>query len=162
MFKHILSIAVLIACFGCTTTTSVPIAPADLVKIIEVPGQSKDNLYVRTNIWFVENFNSAESVIQFSDKEAGRITGKYTFTYGDGIYNYAVKQNIDVEVKEGKARIKIYEPFRKYISSMGSPSNDTYKPVKPGTKTMTRVVQKWDQLADGFINHIKNRENENW
>ncbi|WP_107822016.1 DUF4468 domain-containing protein [Mangrovibacterium marinum] len=45
-------------------------------QVIEVPG-TKDELYVKANEWMVRSFNNAKSVIQFQDKEAGKIMGKY-------------------------------------------------------------------------------------
>jgi hypothetical protein len=42
--------------------------------------KSKDSLFVECNLWVINNFNSAKSVIQYSDKEYGVIAGKYIVT----------------------------------------------------------------------------------
>ena len=47
--------------------------PVDTVK----PAGSKAELFVKANLWMVDQFKSAKSVIQYSDKEAGVIKGKY-------------------------------------------------------------------------------------
>ncbi len=40
--------------------------------VIEVPNKSKNSLYVSANSWFVDTFDYAGSVIEFTDKEEGR------------------------------------------------------------------------------------------
>jgi len=75
---------------------------------------SKNDLFVKANQWMVKTFNNAESVIQFSDKESGTITGKYMLkqTYSVGS-NYQYVPNggifavINIDIKDNKARITI-------------------------------------------------------
>lgn len=57
----------------------------------------------------VDTFNNAESVIQFSDKESGSISGRYLLgtvvapsQYGSGTKAYAT---IKIKVKDGAAKI---------------------------------------------------------
>ena len=47
--------------------------------IFDYPNKTNDQLYILANTWFVEYFNSDESIIEFQDKENGKIAGKYTF-----------------------------------------------------------------------------------
>jgi hypothetical protein len=47
--------------------------PIDTVR----PAGTKAELFVKANLWMVDQFKSAKSVIQYSDKEAGVIKGKY-------------------------------------------------------------------------------------
>ena len=49
--------------------------------IVEIPGASKDELFVKASTWMVETFNSSKSVTQYSDKEAGVIKGKYIISF---------------------------------------------------------------------------------
>lgn len=64
---------------GCATMMGAKAAPEmrTFEKVIEISDKSKDQIYIKANGWFVETFNSAESVIEFQDKEAGKIMGKY-------------------------------------------------------------------------------------
>ncbi len=39
--------------------------------IQEFPGKTKDVLFLNTNSWYVEAFNSAKAVMEFGDKEQG-------------------------------------------------------------------------------------------
>ena len=47
---------------------------------IAVDGDKKD-LFTDLNIWVIQNFQSAKTVIQYSDKEAGVISGRYLERY---------------------------------------------------------------------------------
>ena len=90
---------------------------------------AKDVNYVNANEWMVEAFNNAESVIQFTDKEAGIVKGKYTVFsgnsgrlvhYGYGITNTVgayegVKATITVRVKDSLARLEIV-PDKKQVT----------------------------------------------
>src|SRR5690625_7103367 len=80
----------------------------------------KDDLYIRTNGWFVETFNSPESVIEFQDKEAGKIMGKYVYTYSEGVYTYAVRQTISIDIREGRLRMSIRERSEEHTSELQS------------------------------------------
>lgn len=80
-------------------------------KVVYVTNEQKNDLYVKANNWMVDTFNNAESVIQFTDKESGSITGRYLLgvplqpsKYGDGIKAYAT---IKIQVKDGAGRIMI-------------------------------------------------------
>ena len=44
--------------------------------IIEVPGKTKDQIYVSLHSWFVSSFNSGKSDVQMTDKEQGVILAK--------------------------------------------------------------------------------------
>lgn len=95
-------------------TTEVSIPPTE--EIFELEG-SKNDLYVRSNKWMVENFNNAKSVIQFSDKEAGVVAGKYLIgtvgSMGTGLASSYVGPTKDVfaiitiDVKDNAAKISL-------------------------------------------------------
>ncbi|WP_026449922.1 DUF4468 domain-containing protein [Aequorivita capsosiphonis] len=75
--------------------------------------ENKDDLYIKSNNWMVETFVSAKSVVQFSDKETGIVTGRYllkeTFKEQNGIKVpinsiYAI---IKIQVKDNACKISI-------------------------------------------------------
>lgn len=101
-------------------TTNVSVPPIE--EVINLEG-SKNDLYVRANKWMVENFNNAKSVIQFSDKEAGVVAGKYLIgtvgSMGTGLASSYVGPTKDVfavitiDVKDNAAKITLTsEPFQ--------------------------------------------------
>jgi len=90
-------------------TTGVP--QIDYSKIIDVPKMSKDDLFVKTNLWAVGYFNKADSVIEYSDKGAGIISGKFIgethFIMGGLSGSQAVKSIFTISVKDEKVKLDL-------------------------------------------------------
>jgi hypothetical protein len=117
------------------------------IKVFEdLPG-NKNQLFVKANEWMVKTFNSAESVIQFSDKEEGTIIGKYLMFgevhsggYGVTVDN-RVYAKIDIRIKDNKARISI-EPLDKW----------QYDPSGISIYKLSResALDEMDGLSDGL------------
>lgn len=88
--------------------TAIQVTTSKVNNVIEISG-TKDVLYIKANEWIVRTFNNAKSVIQFQDKEAGKIMGKYLMhsyqTSGSDIYSL-----ISIEVKDNATKIDI-EPL---------------------------------------------------
>jgi hypothetical protein len=80
------------------------------ISVIDAPGISQDVLYRRLNSWFVDTFKSAESVIQYQDKDEGIIKGKYSFDIMRGLEKTPMLGTITVEVKEGRYRAQFSDP----------------------------------------------------
>ena|ERR1035437_2484093 len=76
LFICSLTILLLSSC----ATTQTAFTPITLTETATVIG-SKNDVYVKANLWLVDVFNSAKSVIQFSDKDAGVIKGKYNLYF---------------------------------------------------------------------------------
>ena len=94
------------------TTESVPVS-----KVIQVENANKDELYVKANNWMVTAFNDAESVIQFTDKESGTITGKYLLGTVSQANQYEPANRVfallNIQFKDGATNITITpESFR--------------------------------------------------
>lgn len=83
--------------------------------IFDYPNKTNDQLYILANTWFVEYFNSDESIIEFQDKENGKIAGKYTFQHGNDIYYYMIKQTISIDIKNEKLKLIFLNPVYKTI-----------------------------------------------
>ena len=79
--------------------------------IVEIPGASKDELFVKASTWMVETFNSSKSVTQYSDKEAGVIKGKYIISFTQGLLDAECESIITIECKDEKCRIIISDPY---------------------------------------------------
>lgn len=108
---------------GCMTAKFVSY-DEPISKIIEVEGKSKDKLFVDANNWMVSVFKSAESVIEFSDKEEGAIIGKYlmggsasTPNGWGGYIDTRVYAKINIWAKEGRVKIDVIPNDFSYYSS---------------------------------------------
>ncbi len=143
---------------GCATMMENDLTPdqAKVVRVFESSGQSKDRLFVIANSWAVDTFVSAESVIEFSDKEAGMIKGKYTTDFIEGVYVYSLKSTFTVEVKDGAARITIADPYFKATSGMGQAYNNvTYSPMRSSSSFEKNCRPKYEALAASFGEAVK-------
>ena len=109
--KKIILIALLALTTSCKTTKFTGYANL-LTGNVETEKTLEEN-YIAANEFMVENFNHGESVIQFSDKEAGIVKGKYFM----GSYRIVKKgilagvQNVycvvTIRVKDGAAKIEV-------------------------------------------------------
>lgn len=120
----ILATTVLILSSCVMTGAKVSPEMREFSEVINVPNKDKSILYVNVNEWFVNNFNSAESVIEFQDKESGKIMGKYTSSYSEGIHYYMVEQTISIDVKDSKIKLVFSNPRYKIT---GDALNGNYR-----------------------------------
>ena len=129
-------------------------------KIIEVPNTSADELYVKCNEWFVRTFVSAESVIEFSDKENGKILGKYVFK----VFPSRIKSTITIDIKDNKIRFKCDTPT--VLSVSPDIQNDLvlteeHTQYRSWKKTLSKINLVWETLAvDLELSLID--ENDDW
>jgi|AntAceMinimDraft_9_1070365.scaffolds.fasta_scaffold29049_2 hypothetical protein len=108
-------------------------------KIFEIPNTNQNELYVRANSWFVNAFKSAESVIQFQDKDAGKIMGKYRLfiTIGHPLSLTAgCTSIITVDIKDNKARL--------FITGLES---DYGADMTKDLEAIKSALITWDKLA---------------
>lgn len=128
-------------------------------KIIKIE-QLKEDLWVKTNQWFVETFNNAESVIQFQDKEAGKMVGKYVYSYGviSGYTSqYNIKSIISIDVRDAEVRIQIYDPYYSKTYASGYSTRTTqYIPANGIKMVDEKIKPEWKKL----ITDLENRLNE--
>jgi len=152
MKKIYIFISLIFILVGCFTIASdiEPVKGEVGSLIVELENISKDELYIMANSWAVDTFVSAESVIEFQDKEAGIIKGKYFTSFLNGIYLINVKTIITVEVKEGKARIQLTDPLRQAIyHDVGGKIITSYESIN--TKSIMEKMQpEWDNLLNSF------------
>lgn len=94
----------------------------EITEYVEVQ-DTKENLFVKSNLWLVDAFNDAEAVTQYSDKEAGVIAGKYVIDSSGLNSMYNLKAVIKIFIQNNRARISIYPlPFTGY-TGYGSTSD---------------------------------------
>lgn len=115
-------------------------------KIINIKG-SKNELYIKANEWMVRSFNSAKSVIQFQDKESGRIVGKYTlFNVSNAQFSsldQTVSAIVTILVKDDAAKIDI-EPTEGW----------KFQSATIWSYRKDQADYDMDQLANSFITYM--------
>lgn len=104
--------------------------PLEYSEVIYTDSVGKDMIYAAIYEWFALNYNSANDVIQMSDKEAGIIiakgikrysAGKWNRTCYEGIINYAIK----VYTKDNRYKVVLtnfihsVDPQRNPVCALG-------------------------------------------
>ena len=147
---------------GCSSVKMTPATQEDLTlrSTVEVPGIAHNDIYIRDNAWMVKTFNNAESVIQYQDKEAGRIIGKYHSKLSWNLADFNTSSIITIEVKDERARITFSDPHRQLVSS--SPYADTsWHPVD--SKTIAdKIKSEWSVLVHDFTSSLTTPADEDW
>uniref|UniRef100_UPI003216C0D2 DUF4468 domain-containing protein n=1 Tax=uncultured Draconibacterium sp. TaxID=1573823 RepID=UPI003216C0D2 len=135
--------------FGCTVQKIIPSEESTIEKIIEIPDRSKNELYISANSWFVETFRSAESVIQFQDKEAGKIMGKYVYFAQKGLSSIDIQQTISIDIKDNRVRVNINDPRYR----LNGIAFIDYMPVND-RKTLDQVHVEWNKLIESLTSYL--------
>lgn len=144
MKKSILLFLFVVVFLSCA---SVPPSEMNFSEVIEVPKETMGNLYIKANIWFVETFANAESVIQFSDKEKGVITGRYAYSFIHVGAPCIVFSVVNFEAREGRYRISIYQPqlFTGTYRTPNDPTRYGYPPL---------IQKSWNDLASSLKSYM--------
>jgi hypothetical protein len=103
-------IFILIFASSCATIPASFSADDDVSKTVDDLTGSKNQLYAKATEWLITYFGSAESVIQYADKEDGIIIGKYVLrsvAVQGTSKAYELFATITIQVMDNKARIDI-------------------------------------------------------
>ena len=146
--------------FGCVSTKSVEMQPFE--EIVDVPGKMADDLFVKSNSWMVDNFKNANSVVQFSDKAAGVIKGKYIApNIQDGMYLYDIQSTITIEVKDERYRISMADPVVYYLGTTYAPTAGNRQVYPLYDKLADKLKVEWSNLAQSLKNNLTSNSS-NW
>ena len=154
---------------SCATTSSADLTElyTGVQKVIDIPNNSKAELFVKANNWAVAAFNNAESVIEFSDKDSGSITGKYIAKYSSvsipfGICSVEPLTLMRVEIKDNKARISLNLTGIDYYNGAGVKFNDTAGVNSCFKKAEADILKaKWDEMIASLETAL-NANNADW
>ncbi len=84
--------------------------------IVDVPNKSKDFIFAAANKWMLDTFKGRNGGIQSADKEQGQIIGENSFKlaheasdFFHAPMGYTFKFKIQIDCKDGKYRIQLYD-----------------------------------------------------
>lgn len=149
----ILGLALLLV--SCATVK--PSEVKGMTKVVDVPGVSKDELFVKASTWMVEAFNSSKSVIQYSDKEAGVIKGKYVIDFPQLTAQGSCDATITIECKDEKCRLIIDDPYDFRVRDIYST-----RIVNMTQKGFDTVIENISYLCESFEKYIKEEQDTSW
>ncbi len=97
---------------GCASFEPINREELKIKKTFELP-KTKEELWLISMDWMVNEFVSAKDVIQFSEKEQGIIIGKGITQITYTLWPVDTCFTLKIETKDNKARITVYDPYIK-------------------------------------------------
>ncbi len=150
-----------------TTISILAQEPITYEKVIKADSIDKSDLFFMINDWFATNYNSAQDVIQLSDKEKGAIIGKgvtdyfYGEKYSNNSFNGHLDYTIKVYVKDNRYKVIITNIKHKGVSSLGLITSDSLHTTKKGwmkkynNEAWINVKDKSSQFADDVFESLE-------
>jgi hypothetical protein len=158
--KFTLLSTILLILISCGTSRVIVETPETEIKNID-NNSNKNSNFIKANEWMVQAFNNAKSVIQFKDKEAGIVKGKYVMKDGYtaiSAYDFsrpAFFSIITLRVKDKAVRIEVQAPSGMYSQK------DIYGGNLGFTKEM--FLAESNKLISSFEAFMKKESiNDNW
>jgi len=140
--------------FTACTPYGRPTEPITYNEVVETSSISKDDLFTKVSLWFVETFQSTDYTIQFSDKESGVIAGNYT---GRSITNtlgdiYELSATITIEIKDGRYRLTFASPMYRDVGSLigGVNNRNTVKLPVVSQWMADETMKDWKGLSESL------------
>lgn len=156
--KNTLLVLLIAINFSCMSVKTLAYEGEPLTETIEL-NSNKDSNYVKANEWMVETFGDAESVIQFVDKEAGIIKGKYMMYQGQKASQYSPSVQsyfamITIRVRDNAAKIEV-DPTSKFTVTnyMGSKIGFTPELFKSSAQNL---------ISDFSVKMKNQSKNDDW
>lgn len=160
-----LLIFVLTGCVG-----AMPAQKADMSyqKVVELPNQSKDQIYEKSKQWIASTFKSAKAVIEYENKLDGTIIGNGSIdrpaTSINPMASGQVRFLMREDIKEGKVRLT-FENLVVYAA----PSYNSMLGVTPGGEyplleaDVIPVREKFDAISADLAKYILgSAKADNW
>jgi hypothetical protein len=107
MIKKILPFAALTVSIMITGCANTEYKPVEVTSVINIPNQSKGDLFKKTRQWFSQYFVSGETAVDYEDAESGVIIGNGIANIGHDTFGVVVrkfKYNIRIDTKDNKFR----------------------------------------------------------
>ena len=118
------------------------VTPLTYSEVIQVDGVSKDELFSRAKLFFVNTYNNATKVIQNEDKDAGIIAGKAITSdniiigkfSGSGATDAPATYTITLAVKDGRYKYTITDIVQEKLGLLTTSPDNPDIPVMAGKK----------------------------
>ncbi len=140
---------------------------AELQKIVEVPGFTKQQIHQQAKIWIAENFRSAKSVIEYDNPEDGVLIGNgrtavpkmWYFSMGQGADD-STCFTMRIDSKDGKFRVTFFNIVLDIGPSYGmykSPGGE--RPIRQAEfeKMKPILLNYADRIKDSIIKHTEDK-----
>ncbi len=129
-------------------------------RVIDVPDHTKDELYVMAHAWLTEEFRSSGSVINFRDRDSGKIVGDYTYRYTKLTTPYKTNQTLNITTRDNQVKVKLSNPMYSYREDVlyGIEQWSSPRVVRSAGDLETLQAQ-WTKFIDSLESFIESETN---
>lgn len=137
--KKLLTVALVLLCLsGFAQTDTIPKFEGQYQYegIVNVDSAIKKiELYNRSKIYFANAYKSAKDVIQYDDKEIGKVIGKGFIEFSEAKWLYSVQWDVyfstEIQAKDGKYKYRLYDIYiKQYAGSTRIEDDFTLEELK--------------------------------
>lgn len=128
-------------------------------RIVDIPNVKQDAIYEKSRQWVAKNFQSANAVIQYQDKETGSIIGKGNakIPCSSGIIcldgsSQHLEFTFQVDSKDNRARISFSDIGISHKSANAGIGTFSFKPSKESEKVQAKKTL--DDIVDRLSKDI--------
>lgn len=148
------------------------VTPLTYSEVIQVDGVSKDELFSRAKLFFVNTYNNATKVIQNEDKDSGIIAGKAITSdniiigkfSGSGATDAPATYTITLAVKDGRYKYTITDIVQEKLGLLTTSPDNPDIPIMAGKKWKSEaregVKKSTDFVFGNLINVLKSEMNK--
>lgn len=152
MKKLLRTLIVCVLFAGCASFDPPAAKVTEYVKVIET-GRPASDTFDSTMKWMAKYFVSPKSVIQYSDKISGLITGKALLRIEDNALQYIdIDYTVTIEIKDNKTRFT-FNTNNISAKLYGSAYQERTLPVSQ--QAYDAFIPKADALLTSYQNYLK-------
>jgi hypothetical protein len=157
ILKTALFVSVLSVIAGCQTTSTV-YKPVEVTEVVNIPGQSQEEIYNKTRQWFSQYFVSGESVVDYEDPKAGTIIGNGIADNGTdfmGIIRYSFKYNVRIDTKDGRFRA-----ITKIVEHTNTDTSKSYTASYVTDERSAAAEQKVKEIVSNIESYVTSERHD--
>ena len=154
MKKLLILLPLCIALLGCATTNQ---ATTNTYQQVVESDKSQQELFKLSNEWIAINFESAKSVIEYSDNESGKIMGHGRMNAAAGSSHMLF--DLTIEVKDNKSRIT-YTNIEMDFSNLSGLARGVAESQGLTQKDYDYFVEKADLLNKDYLEYVNKTETD--
>jgi hypothetical protein len=130
--------------------------------VVEVDSIDKKDLHKRAKKWFVNNYKSANDVIQLEDIENGEIIGKGYFTISYYTRDPRISHTISIFVKDGRYKYVITDFSYSDNQNEKFPIENFPKSWGGKKKLYLKIHEEVNSIITSIEKFIKTKPVEDW
>lgn len=149
----ILSLALLGLLFVSCASTQASTEDYHYESIVDFPGMTAQEIYDNANLWAVQTFKKADSVIEYSNADTGTISGKFSWETNGfyGVYTVnSARAIFSIQIKDEKARLMF--DFSEIYVKQGY--NGFWRKANSSEFKKTNFQQTCQELVKDFNSYI--------